>query len=166
MASEDIGTLYNTQMPGYEDAADIQAALKLYHYGSLSYDETNNDPTQLQPSSIAGHFQSLRDAVTILENAGIGSIVSATEPTSPIDGEIWVDSTSSAPIVSVTGIPEAGTAGQVLSKVSATNYDVEWATLDTTSYTPAVAGDWDTAPTTIASALDEIAARLRVIEGA
>lgn len=34
----------------------------------------------------------------------------------------------------------------------------------TATFTPAVPGDWDTAPTTVAEALDEIAARLRAVE--
>lgn len=36
---------------------------------------------------------------------------------------------------------------------------------DATVYTPAVPGDWNVGPTTIAQALDEIAARLRTAEG-
>ena len=34
MAAENIGTVYPTKIPGLEDPADIQAALKLYHYGT------------------------------------------------------------------------------------------------------------------------------------
>lgn len=92
MAAEDIGSLYNTKMPGYEDAADIQAALKLFLYGSTSYDETNTDPTQLPNPSLARHLQDLSDSITSLESQGVGSIYSATEPSSPADGFIWVDS--------------------------------------------------------------------------
>lgn len=94
MAAEDIGSLYNTKIPGYEDAADIQAALKLFHYGSVSYDETNTDPTQLPNPSLARHLQDLRDDVSTLEGLGAGSDYLATAPTTPIDGFIWVDSTS------------------------------------------------------------------------
>jgi len=43
MASETIGTLYPTKIPGYVDNADIQAAFKLYHYGSLEYNSSNSD---------------------------------------------------------------------------------------------------------------------------
>lgn len=99
MASEDIGSLYNTKMPGYEDAADIQAALKLFLYGSTAYDETNTDPTQLPNPSLARHLQDLADNITALEEQGIGSIYSDTEPTSPADGLIWVDADAS-PVVS------------------------------------------------------------------
>lgn len=92
MASENIGSLYPTKMPGYEDAADIQAALRLYHYGSTSYDPANTNPTQIQPDSIAGHLKSIEDDVTALDARGIGSDYVATEPSNPIDGYIWVDS--------------------------------------------------------------------------
>ena len=100
MAAEDIGSLYNTKMPGYEDAADIQAALKLFLYGSTAYDETNTDPTQLPNPSLARHLQDLSDAITTLEDQGLGSLYTATEPVSPQDGLIWVDSDASVPIVS------------------------------------------------------------------
>lgn len=35
---------------------------------------------------------------------------------------------------------------------------------DATAYSPADAGDWDTPPTTIAAALDELAARIKALE--
>lgn len=100
MAAEDIGSLYNTKMPGYEDAADIQAALKLFLYGSTAYDTANTDPTQLPNPSLARHLQDLADAITTLEDQGLGSLYTATEPTSPQDGLIWVDADASVPIVS------------------------------------------------------------------
>ena len=92
MASENIGSLYPTKMPGYDDAADIQAALRLYHYGSESYDPSNTNPSQIQPSSIAGHLKSIEDDVTALDARGIGSDYVSSEPEDPIDGYIWVDS--------------------------------------------------------------------------
>lgn len=73
MAVEDIGGLYNTKQPGYDDAADIQAALKAFLYGSYTYDTTSTDPTQLPNPSLAKHLQNLRDDVTFLEDQGIGS---------------------------------------------------------------------------------------------
>ena len=98
MASEDIGSLYNTKIPGYEDAADIQAALKLFLYGSTSYDTTNTDPTQLPNPSLARHIQGLVDRVEDQENLGVGSEYSNTIPALPEDGYIWVDSTSAGEI--------------------------------------------------------------------
>lgn len=94
MAAEDIGALYNTKIPGYEDPADIQAALKLYHYGSTSYDVENTDPTQLPNPSIARHLQAIRDDITELEGIGIGSSFIATEPSGIPDGYIWMDADS------------------------------------------------------------------------
>jgi hypothetical protein len=98
MAAENIGALYTTKIPGYEDAADIQAALRLFHYGSTTYDETNTDPTQLPNPSLARHLQDLRDDVTTLEGQGTGSdylnVSPAQYPTGKPDGFIWVDATS------------------------------------------------------------------------
>jgi hypothetical protein len=100
MASEDIGALYTTKIPGYEDAADIQAALRLFHYGSTTYDETNTDPTQLPNPSLARHLQDLRDDITTIEGQGTGSdyldVSPAQYPTGKPDGFIWVDATSVA----------------------------------------------------------------------
>jgi hypothetical protein len=98
MAAEDIGALYTTKIPGYEDAADIQAALRLFHYGSTTYDETNTDPTQLPNPSLARHLQDLRDDVTTLEAQGTGSdyLTASPYPLSKPDGFIWVDASSVA----------------------------------------------------------------------
>jgi hypothetical protein len=99
MASENIGSLYPTKMPGYDDAADIQAALRLYHYGSSSYDPANTNESQIPANSIAGHLKALDTRVDAVEGNGIGSEYTATEPTSPEDGFIWVDSDSVVPII-------------------------------------------------------------------
>lgn len=92
MASENIGSLYPTKMPGYDDAADIQAALRLYHYGSESYDPANTEPNNIPVNSIAGHLRALEDDVAALESLGLGSDYLANEPTDVMDGFIWVDS--------------------------------------------------------------------------
>jgi hypothetical protein len=92
MASENIGSLYPTKMPGYDDAADIQAALRLYHYGSENYDPSNTDPNNIPANSVAGHLKSIESDVAALEALGLGSDYLATEPTGVMDGFIWVDS--------------------------------------------------------------------------
>ena len=67
MAAENIdntvtGTgLFNAKIPGLSDAADIQAALRLYHYGSYDYDGTNTNTANLLTPSIAKHLQNLVD---------------------------------------------------------------------------------------------------------
>jgi hypothetical protein len=97
--------LYNTKIPSFDEAADIQAALRLYHYGSSSYDTTNTDPAQLPNPSLARHLKILQDDIDSVDAKGIGSVYSATAPTSPIDGYVWMDSTTSS--ASSVGIPTA-----------------------------------------------------------
>jgi hypothetical protein len=70
MASELIGTLYPTQIPGYADNADIQAAFKLYHYGSLEYDTSETDVAELVSPSIAHTLNNLQTQITNLDPAG------------------------------------------------------------------------------------------------
>ena len=97
--------LYNTKIPSLDEAADIQAALRLYHYGSSTYDTTNTDPLQLPNPSLARHLKNLQDDIDTISDKGIGSTYSATEPTSPDDGFVWMDSTTSS--ASSLGIPTA-----------------------------------------------------------
>jgi hypothetical protein len=66
MASESIGALYPTQIPGYADNADIQAAFRLYHYGSSSYNTANANPINLIEPSIAHTLNYLQTQVTNL----------------------------------------------------------------------------------------------------
>lgn len=96
MAAEDIGTIYPTKIPGYEDPADIQAALRLFHYGSLTYDITNTDLTELPPASLAAHLHGLREDITEIQTLGTGSDYLSAAPVGPHDGYIWMDATSSA----------------------------------------------------------------------
>lgn len=98
MAVEDIGGLYNTKQPGYDDAADIQAALKAFLYGSYDYDTTSTDPTQLPNPSLAKHLQGLKDRIEDQEELGIGSdyltLAQIAALTSPHDGYIAMASDS------------------------------------------------------------------------
>lgn len=98
MAVEDIGGLYNTKQPGYDDAADIQAALKAFLYGSYTYDTTSTDPTQLPNPSLAHHLQGLKDRIQDQEDLGIGSdyltLAEIEAIVSPEDGYIAMASDS------------------------------------------------------------------------
>lgn len=96
MASESIGSVYPTQIPGYDDAADIQAALRLYHYGSTTAPANEG---ALLSDSVAGHLKGLDTRLDAVELTGVGSDYTATEPTSPVDGFIWVDANSTVPII-------------------------------------------------------------------
>ena len=55
MATENIGSKYNTQVPSLTENADIQTALKIYHYGQ------STEPTTLVADSVAGHLKNLED---------------------------------------------------------------------------------------------------------
>lgn len=78
MASELIGTLYPTQIPGYADNADIQAAFKLYHYGSTEYNTTNSNTANLVNPSIAYTLNDLQDQINTLDPAGGVSLSTIT----------------------------------------------------------------------------------------
>lgn len=103
MATESIGTLIPTAIPGYTDSADIQAALRAYHYGSYSYDPANTSPGSLITPSIAKTIYDIEQDIISLENRpSSGGEVNATEPVpgdfTPAaipDGFIWVDSDGS-----------------------------------------------------------------------
>jgi hypothetical protein len=98
MASENIGSVYPTKIPGLEDPADIQAALRLYHYGTTNTISTEED---LIADSVAGHIKALDTRIDAIELDGIGSEISDTMPTGVDNGFIWVNSTGSAQSLSV-----------------------------------------------------------------
>ena len=75
MAAEDIGELVPTKIPGYSDAADIQAALRLYHYGSYTFDINETDPTQLVNPSIAYSINDLQDQIDSLDQQVVLQII-------------------------------------------------------------------------------------------
>jgi hypothetical protein len=97
VAVEDIGGLYNTKQPGYDDTADIQAALKAFLYGDYDYDITRTD-TNFPNPSLARHLQLLSNRVTAQETLGIGSdyltLAQIGALVSPTDGYIAMASDS------------------------------------------------------------------------
>jgi hypothetical protein len=113
MATESIGTLIPTAIPGYADAADIQAALRAYHYGSYAYDPANTSPASLVTPSIAKTIYDIEQDIIALEaKPSSGGEVNATQPvpgdfTPPAipDGFIWVDSDGT-----IGGAPTSATA--------------------------------------------------------
>lgn len=74
--SENIGSIKPTQIPAYEDDADIKAALRLYHYGQDSVPATAED---VPAESIAGYLIQIESDIADLTAAsGIqASIVDA-----------------------------------------------------------------------------------------
>jgi hypothetical protein len=125
MAVESIGAIFPTKIPGLADAADIQAALRAYHYGSYAYDPANTSTAALEANSIAKFLFDIETDITALENRpSSGGEVDTTAPAAvdftPAeipDGFIWVDEdgslgggptgatavfTNSAPTTSIT----------------------------------------------------------------
>ena len=99
MATESIGVLIPTAIPGYTDSADIQAALRAYHYGSYEYSPANTSPGSLVTPSIAKTIYDIQADITTLENRpSSGGEVNTTQPAATSftppeipDGFIWVD---------------------------------------------------------------------------
>jgi cell division septation protein DedD len=76
--TENGSGLYPTKIPGYEDAADIQEALRLYHYGSTTIPTDNNLGTTngINTKSVAGHLKAL--ANTDVTNAATAASATQT----------------------------------------------------------------------------------------
>lgn len=89
---------YNTKIPGYNEAADIQEALKLFLYG-VNQDGTVSQPSnqsEIVSTSIAGHLKAIQTEIDVIDSKGIGSVLDSSYPESVTDGYIWVDSSSSS----------------------------------------------------------------------
>lgn len=94
--TEQTNQLFNTQIPALSQDANIQEALRLYHYGvGAGLPITNS---QIQSNSVAGHFRALRTDVGVLQSKGVGSVISPSQPSNADNGFIWVDADSSAAI--------------------------------------------------------------------
>lgn len=93
------GTFYNTTIPSLTDDANIQEALRMYHYGTPNGDvpdESGNPDRTVKSESIVGYLRNLQSQISDFD---IGSTVSNTEPTSPEDGYLWMKLDSSASIL-------------------------------------------------------------------
>jgi len=84
MASESIGAIYPTEIPGYADNADIQAAFRLYHYGSTAYNTANSNTAELVNPSIAYTLNSLQTQITTLVSPREKAAISATAATGTV----------------------------------------------------------------------------------
>lgn len=102
MTAEDIGSVFTTKIPGIVDNADIQTALKLYHYGQSSAPSSKETAVR---NSIAGHLHDIEKRATALEIQGIGSLPISGAPNTQsnaygkVNGYILVDKLSTAPII-------------------------------------------------------------------
>jgi hypothetical protein len=109
MAVENIGNLVPTKIPALSDDANIQDALKAYHYGSYDFDTAETNTANLLNPSIAYTITNLQTQITTkaaLEVAARDSSrASTTAPTAAAftafsntipDGYVWLDTDSSA----------------------------------------------------------------------
>ena len=109
MAVENIGNLVPTKIPALSDDANIQDALKAYHYGSYDFNTAETNTANLLNPSIAYSITNLQTQITTkaaLEvSARDSSRATTTAPTAAAftafsntipDGYAWLDKDSSA----------------------------------------------------------------------
>jgi hypothetical protein len=103
---ETIGTLIPTKVPSLSEAADIQEAFRLYHYGATSgtnigeYDPANANSGTLVPQSIASYINTLNVKVAALEASpgiqpsqitGKGALITGTAINTPATLAVGAD---------------------------------------------------------------------------
>jgi hypothetical protein len=141
MAVENIGSLFPTKIPGYTDAADIQAALRAYHYGSYTFDTAETNAANLINPSIA---YTLNDLQTQIDNVDISAAVSKADFNAK--GDLLSASANDTPL-----LLSVGANGRILTANSATSTGLEWTdsltslniTLSTTSSATNGRISWD-----------------------
>jgi hypothetical protein len=139
MATESIGDLIPTAIPGYADAADIQAALRAYHYGSYSYNPANTSPASLVTPSMAKTIYDIQQDIVDLENrpssggdvANTAPVPGDFTPSGIPNGYIWVDQDGT-----IGGQPVSATAVfTTTAPTSDLSMGVIWVDKDPTSIT-------------------------------
>lgn len=142
--AESIGSLFGTLVPALSDTADIQEALRVYHYGAPSgsgvgeYPLSNSDKENLVENSIAGHLYTLEKAIGDFQ-AGIlpsswvakGALISASGAGSPLallsgdNGEVLTVNTATA-----TGLEWRVPAVTLTNTVTLTNKTLSNASIE------------------------------------
>lgn len=117
MASESIGAIYPTQIPGYADNADIQAAFRLYHYGSAAYNTANANTANLVNPSIAYTLNDIQSQITGLDPTG-----SVSKSIIDAKGDLLIGSGNDA-VDNLT----VGSNDYILTADSAQTLGVKWA---------------------------------------
>jgi hypothetical protein len=118
MAIENIGELVPTKVPGYADDADIQAALRIYHYGSDVFDINETDPEELPEASIAKTIINIQNDISTIEST-LATTINAT--TFSAKGELLTASADNT-----LSVLSPGTNGKVLTTNSSTANGLEW----------------------------------------
>jgi hypothetical protein len=123
MAAESIGALYSTKIPGYSDNADIQAAFKLYHYGSAEYNTANANTASLVNPSVAYTLNDLQSQITSLDPTG-----SVSKSIIDAKGDLLVGSANDA----VDNL-SLGSNGYILTVDTAQTLGIKWAVPEVTA---------------------------------
>jgi hypothetical protein len=118
MAVESIGVLVPTKIPGLSDAADIQAALRAYHYGSYTFDTSETNANNLINPSIAYSINALQEQIG---NVDLSAAILKTDFAAK--GDIL-----SASANDTLAVLPVGANGTVLKANSATASGLEWGT--------------------------------------
>lgn len=122
MAVESIGTLVPTKIPGLADAADIQTALRIYHYGDPDYNTANSSEGSLVNPSIAYTINDLQNQIDAVD---LSTAVLKTDFAAKGD----ILSASANDTLSILSV---GTNGAVLTANSATATGLQWVTPEVT----------------------------------
>jgi hypothetical protein len=117
-----IGELVPTKIPGLSDRADIQAALRLYHYGSYTYNTSNTNAASLVNPSMAYTINDLQTQISALD-------ITSTIQKSYLNakGDLISASADNTP-----ALLSVGTNGQVLTANSGTTSGLQWVTPEVT----------------------------------
>jgi hypothetical protein len=118
MAIENIGELVPTKVPGYADDADIQAALRVYHYGSDTFDINETDPSELPAESIAKYILDITNDISSIESTLLTTINATTFSAK---GELLTSSANDT-----LSVLSPGSNGKVLTTNSSTSNGLEW----------------------------------------
>ena len=122
MAVENIGSLVPTKIPALIDDANIQDALKAYHYGSYDFDTAETDPAELLNPSIAYTINSLQSQISAID---LSTALLKTDFAAKGD----LLSASANDTLSVLSV---GSNGTVLTANSATASGLAWTAPDVT----------------------------------
>lgn len=130
--ADNIGALVNTKIPPLGSEADIQDALRMYHYGSDTYNSGNAIKGNLPDIGIARYITDLQDSVATLQAAsGIQeSIITA-------QGDLLVGlQNDDVGILSLPTTPSP--QGYVLTVDTTTETALKWSAVEVTASNSAV----------------------------
>lgn len=82
---------YDTKVPSFNESADIQQALKLFLYGTVT---PPSNQSEILSTSLAGNLKRIEADIDAIDQRGIGSAVLETQPIGVPNGYVWLKSNS------------------------------------------------------------------------